>query len=730
MFVNEVNDVKIYNLSAGKSVPDWLTDRRKKSKLMKKVDSRRQIELIQDFDMPGVCTSIRMSPDQQYILATGTYKPRVKCFEVSNLSIKFERCFDSEVTTFEVISDDYCKMVFLQCDRYVEIHAAHGRHYRLRIPRFGRDIKYHKPSCDMYIVGVGKDIYRLNLERGQFLQPFETDASCLNACDVNPEHHLLVAGSKEGTVEAWDPRTKQRCSTLDVAMKLPGVKEFPSVTALKYRSGLHMAVGTASGHVLIYDIRAKQPLLVKNHLNRLPIKRLAFNPAQNAVYSLDEATLKLWDEQTGKQIAYVESTSSFNDFCTIPDTGMFFLAQEDVKMLTYYVPAMGPAPRWCSFLDNLTEEIESEVLENVYDDYQFVTAKELAELGMEHLVGTNLLKGYMHGYFMDARLYNKAKAVVEPFAFDRFRKDKIRQEIESERKSRLQIDSKLPKVNKELALKIMDEQANPSNNAKQRNVPNLLEDSRFKAMFENSDFAVNKEAEEYRLLAPVLNRLDKSKAKELKQRVEVARVAELHADEAQQRDDSDNDEDLFGFEKSDREKEEESGDEASSDDDDRREYVKEMKQAYKQVKRLREDEAEEEEEVGEAEDNKQLQKEANNDQARPLKNGNYHNPSTNAIPKRFTMTPLDQHQGNSLMQKRIKQASLQDRVRVMSQLESQVTNVGRSLGNRQMTFEVNKQKKSQYHAKKREAELKKHRDERRSIVRPIKSLRLKKVNFK
>ncbi|SPP82478.1 blast:Nucleolar protein 10 [Drosophila guanche] len=513
-------------------------------------------------------------------------------------------------------------------------------------------------------------------------------------------------------------------------MKLPGVKEFPSVTALKYRNGLHMAVGTASGHVLIYDIRAKQPLLVKNHLNRLPIKRLAFNPTQNAVYSMDEATLKLWDEQTGKQIAYVESTSSFNDFCTIPDTGMFFLAQEDVKMLTYYVPAMGPAPRWCSFLDNLTEEIESEVLENVYDDYQFVTAKELAELGMEHLVGTNLLKGYMHGYFMDARLYNKAKAVVEPFAFDRFRKDKIRQEIESERKSRLQIDSKLPKVNKELALKIMDEQANPSNSAKQRNVPNLLEDSRFKAMFENSDFAVNKEAEEYRLLAPVLNRLDKSKAKELKQRVEVARVAELHAEEAQPRDDSDNDEDLFGFEKSDGEKEEESGDEASSDDDDRREYVKEMKQAYKQVKRQREDEDEEEDAMETEENGDQRQREAADEPERHLKNGNYNNPPTNGIGKRFTMTPLDQHQGNSFMQQRIKQASLQDRVRVMSQLEGQVTNVGRSLGNRQMTFEVNKQKKTQYHAKKREAELKKHRDERRSIVRPIKSLRLKKVNFK
>lgn len=122
-----------------------------------------------------------------------------------------------------------------------------------------------------------------------------------------------------------------------------------------------MAVGTATGHVLLYDIRSREPLFVKDHLNKLPIKRLNFNSSHQAVYSLDSAMLKVWDETTGKQIAYVESTSNFNDFCTIPDTGMFFLAQEDVKMLTYYIPSMGPAPRWCSFLDNLTEEIESEV---------------------------------------------------------------------------------------------------------------------------------------------------------------------------------------------------------------------------------------------------------------------------------------------------------------------------------------------------------------------------------
>lgn len=43
-------------------------------------------------------------------MATGIYKPRIKCFDVNNLSLKFERCFDSEAVTFEILSDDYSKV--------------------------------------------------------------------------------------------------------------------------------------------------------------------------------------------------------------------------------------------------------------------------------------------------------------------------------------------------------------------------------------------------------------------------------------------------------------------------------------------------------------------------------------------------------------------------------------------------------------------------------------------
>ena len=36
----------------------------------------------------------------------------------------------------------------------------------------------------------------------------------------------------------------------------------------------------------------------------------------------------------------------------------------------YFVPSLGPAPRWCSFLEGLTEELEESTTPVLYDDYR------------------------------------------------------------------------------------------------------------------------------------------------------------------------------------------------------------------------------------------------------------------------------------------------------------------------------------------------------------------------
>ena len=52
----------------------------------------------------------------------------------------------------------------------------------------------------------------------------------------------------------------------------------------------------------------------------------------------------------------------------------------------------------------------------------------------------------MHGYFVDNRLWHKARALAEPFAYDTYRAQRVQEKLEQERKSRIGVVKKLPKV--------------------------------------------------------------------------------------------------------------------------------------------------------------------------------------------------------------------------------------------------------------------------------------------
>lgn len=158
-------------------------------------------------------------------------------------------------------------------------------------------------------------------------------------------------------------------------------------------------------------------------------------------------------------------------------------------------------------------------------------------------------------------MYNKARSAIEPFTFSRFREEKIRQQVEASRPARLKIKSNLPAVNQDLALKCMDETDN-----KRKKTSNLLADDRFKALFNNPDFEVDKNADEYKMLTPVLSRLDKNKTKELKKKVETTMAFEDENEAVKSSDD-----DLFS--------EKDEGNESSDDDD--RGWQQELKRNYR-----------------------------------------------------------------------------------------------------------------------------------------------------
>ncbi|XP_035255278.1 nucleolar protein 10 [Anguilla anguilla] len=685
MQVSSVNDVKIYNLSHGKSLPEWLSDRKKRALQKKDVDVQRRIELIQDFDMPTVCTSIKVSRDGQYILAAGTYKPRIRCYDTYQLSLKFERCLDSDVVAFDILSDDYSKLVFLRCDRYVEFHSQHGHYYKTRIPKFGRDFSYHYPSCDLYFVGASSEVYRLNLEQGRFLNSLQTDAVENNVCDINPVHQLFATGTAEGKVECWDPRTRGRVGILDCALSSvtegTEVEGLPSISALKFNGTLNMAVGTSTGQVLLYDLRSSCPLLVKDHYYGLPIKSLNFQNQLDLVLSADSKIIKIWNRDTGKLFSSIEPETDVNDVCVYPDSGMLFTANEGPKMNTFYMPALGPAPRWCSFLDNLTEELEESPESTVYDDYKFVTRKDLENLGLSHLVGSALLRAYMHGFFMDIRLYHKVKTMANPFAYEEYRKDKIRQKIEEKRTQRVQV-KKLPMVNKELAIKLMeegDEEEHSSRKKKGKAVTSILNDNRFKVMFENPDYQVDEQSEEFRLLNPIVSKVSQKRRKKL-------RLLEKQA-AAQQKEEQDEEEE---------EPEGRASSEESSDDD--KSWVEEVRE-QRRLLRV-------EERSRKRQDRKQQDRETS------LESQNQ-NQSQNQ-PRFFQIKAGEDFRsfGDVGRKQKLQKASLEDRLK-LEEHSGALSMADSTVGSKQLTFTLKKsEQQRQQHKAERE-----HLEERKKLRR-------------
>lgn len=326
-----------------------------------------------------------MSRDGNYAIATGVYKPQMRVYDFAEMSLKFERHTDAENVQFQILSDDWTKTVHLQNDRSIEFHSQGGLHYKTRIPKFGRDIAYHYPSCDLMVAAASPEIYRLNLEQGRFLNPLKLETAGdlgVNVADICPAHQLCAFGTEAGTVEFWDPRYRSR-----VALLRPSPPSYENidnlaVTALKFRDdGLSVAVGTSTGHSLLYDLRSPTPWLTKDQQYGLPIKSLHWYDDYSdggKVISADKKVIKIWNQSDGQNFSSIEPNSDINDVCVVPQSGLLFVANEGIQMSTFYIPQLGPAPKWCSFLDNLTEELEENATETVYDDYKFVSRKDLA----------------------------------------------------------------------------------------------------------------------------------------------------------------------------------------------------------------------------------------------------------------------------------------------------------------------------------------------------------------
>lgn len=402
-----------------------------------------------------------------------------------------------------------------------------------------------------YEVDVGGD--DMNSVGAGSLQGGINTGSINTGAIAEESHNLLAFGTSIGTVEFWDSRSKNRAGVLALPQSAQfGDSTRTEVTALKFhRSGLSFASGTSDGLVYLYDLRSPLPLLKKDQGYGFPVKNLIYLESSSStrhqisdpkILSSDKRIIKIWDPRDGQPWTSVEPAVDLNHVEWCRDSGMLLTANEGRQQHAFFIPQLGPAPKWCAFLDNLVEEMAEDPSDpssftggrkagEVYDNYKFLTLPQLRQLNIDHLVGqTSLLRPYMHGFFVSQRLYEEATLISNPEFWQQRREQSIQEKIDKERESRIRGKRKLKvKVNRRLVEKMMErEEKNERRKAKRVLAkggdddvlqaaekkltgedegdeekpirPGLLTDPRFARLFEDEEFEIDEGSREFQAL--------------------------------------------------------------------------------------------------------------------------------------------------------------------------------------------------------------------------------------
>jgi ribosome biogenesis protein ENP2 len=498
----------VYNLAKGKTLPEFIEESRRSQKALRfNEDYRKRMELLHDMQFQGSSSSVTISEDGNYIAASGAYPPEVRIFDLAELGMKCSRRLEHEIISAEFLSEDYRKMAMLCADRCIEFHAQYGKHQVVRIPKFGRSMKYDRATCILYVASSSESIYRVDLEEGVFLSPLVSSSAAddvykptLTSMSLAPLGlPVLLAGLDNGEIQSWDTRDDSKPISCLVASV-----DGNEVTQIAWSpDGMQIACGLNNGVVRGYDIRSSHVLFERDHRNDFPVVGLHYT-SKSVIASADNCSVKIWNtSDTGSQslIGFVESRDKINGLKFWPNSGLFFTPCEAPRVGTYFAPAVGPAPRWCSFLDTVADEInkttsteDTSAAKQMYDDYIFLTREQIQALGADNLIGTPVVKAYMHGFWMDRRVHAKLRDVAEPFLYEKYKQDKIKAEVEKTRPMRMPIRTKdtasRGAINERMQKELAEKMSQIDNKKENIIASRILEDNRFSKLWSNADFQV------------------------------------------------------------------------------------------------------------------------------------------------------------------------------------------------------------------------------------------------
>ncbi|KAJ8521956.1 hypothetical protein ON010_g17751 [Phytophthora cinnamomi] len=217
------------------------------------------------------------------------------------------------------------------------------------------------------------------------------------------------------------------------------------------------------------------------------------------VISSDAKVIKIWDRRDGSVFTNVETPAEVKDVCVVEGaqgkSGVLLVAGEQERVMELLHPRAG----------NRSQVVL--ILGLAHGGARGGGAGHgVRRLPLRHACGDRVLRTGPFGGHAAAQ-----GAVAEPFAYDEWRKKKLKEKVEAKQANRITIQRRLPKVNRATAERILQNEAKRKKNSKGADgdeadagssFSNPLGDERFSRMFTSTDFEVDEESDTYRMLHP------------------------------------------------------------------------------------------------------------------------------------------------------------------------------------------------------------------------------------
>jgi len=258
---------------------------------------------------------------------------------------------DSSIQNFQIISEDWQKLLFLRNDRHLEFHTKGGFHYKTKILTQGVDLLFNSKNNTVYIPSSKDEIFRLDLKEGRFLNSLRNDSSYRNTCGKNSFFgNILAFGNSGGIVNFWDPRIIQK-SIFKIEgfkfLKKIGTKKKINCIRFDEKNEFDCFIGFENGEVILFDIRSNFPLIAKEMENSLPVISIRVDQSGKKILIANSNQIQIWEKKTGKTTKCFDSKFQINHLCKIKNSGFFFFSYAKTQNRRKIFGRNGE----CSFLD-------------------------------------------------------------------------------------------------------------------------------------------------------------------------------------------------------------------------------------------------------------------------------------------------------------------------------------------------------------------------------------------